>query len=305
MTEYQCLLHLLISFNYFFFTGKYGESPKLPFIPGNEGVAEVLECGKNVKNVQVGDRVIPIGGLVGTWRTHAIFPNQDLFKVPPNVDNVNAATIIVNPATAFRMLRDFVELSPGDTVIQNGANSAVGQAVIQLCKIWNLRSVNVIRDRPNVGELKDKLKALGATEVLTEEEVRITALFKSKSLPAPKLGFNCVGGKSATNVMRHLANKGKLVTYGAMSREPLTIPNSALIFKDIAFHGFWVSRWTKEHTLEERQKMYSDLFQLMGTGQFAPPSHRFISLDEYKEAMIQLADVKGMVGEKILFDLTR
>lgn len=277
----------------------------MPFIPGNEGVAEVLECGKNVQNVQVGDKVIPIGSLVGTWRTHAIFPNKDILKVPPNVDNVNAATITVNPAAAFRMLRDFVNLNPGDTVIQNGANSAVGQAAIQLCKIWNLNSVNVIRNRPNVDELKDKLKSLGATEVLTEEEIRTTTLFKSGTLKAPKLGFNCVGGKSATNIMRHLGNNGVLVTYGAMSREPLTIPNAALIFKDIAFRGFWVSKWSKEHTLHQREQMYNELFELMATGQFKPPAHRLIALDDYKQAMIELADIKGMVGEKILFDFTK
>lgn len=277
----------------------------MPFIPGNEGVGEVLECGKNVQNIQVGDRVIPIGGLVGTWRTHAIFPNNDLLKVPSAVDNINAATLIVNPATALRMLRDFVEMKAGDTVIQNGANSAVGQAVIQLCKIWNLRSVNVVRNRPNIAELKAKLKSLGATEVLTEEEIRTTALFKSGSLPSPKLGINCVGGKSATNILRYLTEKGVLVTYGAMSREPLTLPNAALIFKDITFRGYWMSRWYKEHSTEDRQAMYSELFKLMSTGQFEPPAHRLISLDEYKEAMIELSDVKGMVGEKILFDFTR
>jgi trans-2-enoyl-CoA reductase len=38
----------------------------------------------------------------------------------------------VNPPTAYRMLKDFVKLNPGDTVIQNGANSAVGRNVIQV-----------------------------------------------------------------------------------------------------------------------------------------------------------------------------
>lgn len=52
------------------------------------------------------------------------------------------------------MLRDFVPLKPGDTVIQNGANSAVGQMVIQLCKIWKYNTVNIVRDRPNIHELK-------------------------------------------------------------------------------------------------------------------------------------------------------
>lgn len=70
------------------------------------------------------------------------------------------------------MLKDFVSLKPGDTVIQNGANSACGQYVIQLCKAWNLTSVNVVRNRPNIDELKDTLSKLGATHVLTEEELR-------------------------------------------------------------------------------------------------------------------------------------
>lgn len=264
-----------------------------------------MECGKNVKNIQIGDRVIPFVSLLGTWRTHAIFNNDQLLIIPKNVDNVNAATITVNPSTAFRMLRDFVKLNPGDTIIQNGGNSAVGQAVIQLCKLWNLRSVNVIRDRPNIDELKSTLKSLGATEVLTDEEIRTTTIFKSGKLPAPRIGFNCVGGKSATNIVRHLCDKGILVTYGAMSREPLTIPTSALIFKDISFHGFWMSRWSKEQSRNRREEMYDELFKLMASGEFKPPLHRLVPLNEFQNALEQLADLKGMKGEKILFDFTQ
>lgn len=242
---------------------------------------------------------------MGTWRTHAIWPAKSVHKISPKISNVDAATITVNPPTAYRMLKDFVKLKAGDTVIQNGANSAVGQAVIQLCKIWNYRSVNVVRNRPNIDELKCTLKSLGATEVLTEEEIRVTTLFKSGALKAPRLGFNCVGGKSATNISRHLTNNGVLVTYGAMSREPLTIPNSALIFKDNTFRGFWMSKWSKEHCAEDRIHMYDELFELMVTGQFAPAVHRLVSLDSYKEAMVQLTDLKGMAGQKILFDFTQ
>ena len=45
----------------------------------------------------------------------------------------------VNPPTAYRMLKDFVPLSAGDVVIQNGANSAVGRYVIQVLKIYVLK----------------------------------------------------------------------------------------------------------------------------------------------------------------------
>lgn len=75
------------------------------------------------------------------------------------------------------------------------------------------------------------MAALGANEVLTEDEIRKTQLFKSKKLPAPKLALNCIGGQSALEIMRHLAHGGIMVTYGGMSREPLNIPISSLIFK--------------------------------------------------------------------------
>ena len=42
--------------------------------------------------------------------------------------------VCCSPPTALRMLEEYVALQPGDTVVQNGANSAVGRNVIQLCK---------------------------------------------------------------------------------------------------------------------------------------------------------------------------
>lgn len=93
-------------------------------------------------------------------------------QISDKVGIVEAATITVNPCTAYRMLKDFVNLKPGDTVIQNGANSACGQNVIQLCKAWGINSVNIVRNRENIDELKCFLMDLGATQVLTEEELR-------------------------------------------------------------------------------------------------------------------------------------
>ena len=63
----------------------------------------------------------------------------------------------INPCTAYRMLRDFVDLSPGDWIIQNGSNSGVGQSVIQMAREMGVKSVNIVRDRDNIGELKQRL----------------------------------------------------------------------------------------------------------------------------------------------------
>jgi len=45
------------------------------------------------------------------------------------------------------MLLDFVNMERDDWVVQNGANSGVGQNVIQLARIRGLKTINIIRDR--------------------------------------------------------------------------------------------------------------------------------------------------------------
>jgi len=97
------------------------------------------------------------------------------FKVSKDIDLYSVSGINSNPSTAYRMLHDFVSLNTDDVIIQNGANSACGQNVIQLANIYGYKSVNIVRNRPepDLENLKNYLKGLGATHVLTEEELRL------------------------------------------------------------------------------------------------------------------------------------
>lgn len=61
--------------------GKYPSRPPLPAVPGNEGVGEVIEVGPGVQEFNVGDRVVPNLNNNGTWRTHATYSTDSLFKV--------------------------------------------------------------------------------------------------------------------------------------------------------------------------------------------------------------------------------
>lgn len=265
----------------------------------------MIACGPDTKTLSPGDRVIPFVTQLGTWRTHALFDESNLIKVPKELGVVEAATITVNPPTAYRMLKDFVSLSADDAIIQNGANSAVGQAVCQLCKLWGIQNVNIVRNRPDIDELKGFLMRLGATEVLTEEELRTTTIFKSGAVPKPKLAFNCVGGKSSTELLRHLGDKGVMVTYGAMSREPVTAPNAALIFKDISFRGFWMSRWSKENLQSTaRKEMLDELIQIILNGDLEVPVHQLVPFAEYERALQGATDFKGFSGGKFIFDFS-
>ncbi|XP_023165137.1 enoyl-[acyl-carrier-protein] reductase, mitochondrial [Drosophila hydei] len=285
--------------------GKYPVKPKFPAIAGNEFVGEVVCVGDQVKSLQPGTHVVPLASGLGTWTTHGVFNEEHLLGISNKVGLAEAATITVNPCTAYRMLKDFVKLSPGDTIIQNGANSGVGQAVHQLCRAWGIKSVGIVRNRPEIAELKKMLQSLGATAVLTEEEMRTSDIFKSGKLKRPQLALNCVGGKSATEVSRHLNDRGVMVTYGGMSREPVTVATGPLIFKDIAFRGFWMTRWAKENfNAAERKQMFQELCQLIEQGKFVAPTHEMVPLSKFKDAAAAALNFKGFTGKKFILDMS-
>lgn len=220
--------------------GKYPIKPNLPAVAGNEGVGIVRRVGSQVAGVSEGDWMVPLTAGQGTWRQFGTFTAENWYTVPNSVPKRLAATMSVNPVSAMRMLEEFVDLDTGDVVIQNGANSAVGRAVIQFAAAQGVKTVNVVRDRPDLQRLQDELQALGGTLVTTEERLRQD--LAAERLPRPRLGLNCVGGSSSAAVAKALMPGATLVTYGGMSMKPVTLPTSLFIFKDLHARGFWLSR---------------------------------------------------------------
>ncbi|KAI8852856.1 hypothetical protein BC829DRAFT_46942 [Chytridium lagenaria] len=289
--------------------GTYPVKPKFEeygAVGGNEGIARVVDVGIDVKGVAPGDWVVPKTSGFGTWRDFANVQEADVLKVKAEgVSVVTAGTITVNPCTAYRMLKDFRKLLKDDVIIQNGANSAVGQAVIQLARAWEIKTVNIVRDRPDLADLEKRLKSLGADMVIPEEALRkaeklVLALGGGR---APLLGLNCVGGKSATNVARQLGDAGVLVTYGGMSKEPVTLPTSLLIFKDVRAQGFWMTRWYAQCSDAERQAMTDEILDLARKGLFAEPWHNKVSWlneeGEEKATTLVRDTVKGTLAGKM------
>ncbi|KAM4694905.1 enoyl-[acyl-carrier-protein] reductase, mitochondrial-like [Discoglossus pictus] len=268
--------------------GTYGIMPLLPAVGGNEGVGEVLKTGSQVISVKPGDWVIPVDSSFGTWRTEAVCKSDEVLPVPRDISILSAATLGVNPCTAYRMLTDFVELQPGDTVIQNGANSAVGQAVIQICASRGLHTINVIRDRPNVTQLIDTLRSLGANFVITEDTLQKSEMANIfKVVPRPRLALNCVGGSSAGNLFCHLQDGSTMVTYGGMSRKPTPLPAKAMIFKNIRICGFWMTQWKRNHKndLAKLETMVSELSEMIRRGQLVEPICTPVPFHDYSTAL--------------------
>lgn len=270
--------------------GTYGVKPPLPLVPGIEGCGEVVESAS--PDFKPGEHAI-IVRRAGSWASHVQIEAAHLFKLPPGIDPQQAAMLKVNPATAWQLLSSSVQLEPGSWVVQNAANSAVGRCVIALAKSLGLRTMNLVR-RP---ELLEELLALGADEVLLDDDATVEAWKKRESKPL--LALNCVGGESALRLMNLLAPGGTHVTYGAMARRPLTIPNGLLIFKDLRFRGLWITKWIENAAREEIGEAYTRLAGMMRDGAISMPVDRSFALEEFAAAISALSAPER--NGKILF----
>ena len=55
-----------------------------------------------------------------------------------------------------------------------------------------------------------------------------------------------------------------MVTYGGMSRKPVSLATSHLIFKQIQLHGFWMGQWNEiQGRSEARMEMYREVGDLI------------------------------------------
>jgi NADPH:quinone reductase-like Zn-dependent oxidoreductase len=276
--------------------GTYGDLPKLPATIGNEGVGRVLALGSGVQGLEVGRMVLPM--TFGTWCERMVVPAAPVIGLPGELDRFQAAMLTVNPATAWRMLHDFVKLEPGDWIVQNAANSGVGRSVIQLARALGWKTLNVVRRESLAGELQ----AAGADVVVTEECDLRKEWRNLCGGGRPKLALNAVGGPSALNLANSLAAGSTMVTYGAMSKQALKIPNGLLIFQGLKFQGFWLKRWRENAEESVRRETYAALAEHLGKGTLFTPVHASFPLDRVVEAV--LAAQQDQRGGKILLDLS-
>ena len=274
--------------------GKYPIRPPLPATPGMEGAGLVVQLGSEVRDLAIGTHVI-LPHSFGTWREACAIRADKLVAAPPEIDPIQLAMLKVNPITAWRMLHDFVPLKSGDWLIQNAANSAAGQCVIQIAKELGYKTVNVVRR----AELIEELRALGGDVVLVDgENLRDEVAAATERAPI-RLALNAVGGENALRVAKTLASDGTMVTYGAMSLQPLSIPNGMLIFKNLRFTGFWVNKWYDAATPEQRAETFWPRFDMAKRGLLQTKVEKVYPLSEAPEAIAHAMREKR--GGKIVF----
>ncbi|MCJ8328984.1 MAG: zinc-binding dehydrogenase [Lentisphaeria bacterium] len=254
--------------------GTYPILPSLPAVPGNEGVAEVIDPGDQ-NEIQKGDIVIA-ANVPGWWSEHRIIPADKVYRLPPSIDHFQAACLSVNPATAWRLIHDFVQLKPGDWIVINAANSALGQSLNQIARALDLKVVNLAR-RPSLVH--------GSDTVFDDDDSAIQQAKSCLNGASIKLAINQVGGQSSRRLMKLLSPNGTMVTVGAMSKEPITVSGGQLIFKNLILCGFWITKWLDNAPRIDIEKMYDSLADLMIKKELEISIDSSYPLEDYQSAI--------------------
>jgi mitochondrial enoyl-[acyl-carrier protein] reductase / trans-2-enoyl-CoA reductase len=269
--------------------GTYGYLPPRPHLLGVEGVGRVSAVGRDVTHLTEGDRAL-VPAFTPSW-VQRVKTNARWLRPLPDGDVHQLAMLGMNPLTAYVILTEFVALRAGQWLLQNGANSSVGRAVIPLAKARGIRTVNVVR-RP---ELVPELSALGADVVLVDGPDLPRRIAEATGGAQIPLAFDCVGGGSATqDLLTATTRYGTVIVYSGMSGHPFTVSGPQLLFHGQTVIGYWVHNWLDDPRNHDKlTAIYAELAPMVANASIASPVAGVFDFTQYRQALTRAASFTG------------
>jgi NADPH:quinone reductase len=200
---------------------------ELPLIPGGE-VSGITSDGRRVA------ALLPGGGyaqLVAVREAH-------LVPVPDEVNDDQAAALLLQGVTAWAMLKLSAHLAEGESVVVHAAGGGVGTLAVQLAKRMGAGRVIALASS---AQKRDLAMRLGADVAVDSRSDHLeAAILDANGGKQVDVVLEMAGGPAFDASLAALAPFGRLVTYGLASREPNQVSNVELMGTSRAVIGFWL-----------------------------------------------------------------
>ncbi|MFJ9680553.1 zinc-binding dehydrogenase [Streptomyces sp. NPDC101194] len=217
------------------------------------GVVEAIGSGtRSAPGVEVGGRVT-VFPQPGAWSQWIVADAGTVVAVPDELSDEVAAQMLANPLTTVMLRREAQEhLAFGydGLVVQTAAGSSVGRLVTGVCRFHNLALVNVVRSDRGAAELHKRFPDVPV--VSTEHPDWADEVRKAAGGRPVSVALDPIGGKSAESLLDLLAPGGKLVEYGQIAEEAISVHASTLLDKSLTLRGKNIGRWPAEASAERR-----------------------------------------------------
>jgi NADPH2:quinone reductase len=249
--------------------GLYPGGPKPPFISGLEA-AGVVEAGEGLP---LGARVMTVSAG-GCHAERLCTSAAACMPVPESMSFIEAAAFPVQYLTAYHALTTVGRAVNGETVLIHAAAGGVGTAAVQIAKLLGLRVIGTASSE----EKRARVLELGADEVLGYEEFDQKLHGKN----APSLILEAVGGDVFRRSLAILPSLGRLVVFGAASRDVQPIDTLKLLFRSQGVFGLHLN------AIFERPALLGasvrQLFEWIGQGKLKMQVGHVLPLAQIREA---------------------
>jgi len=265
-------------------TGAYRSRTTLPFVPGFEGVGEIVRVGEGVEGGKpqipprcgIGQRVLPIGAS-GLWQEYLIRPAAWCFAVPDDLSDDQAAMAYVNPLTAFRLV-DAVKTHFGRTAGQRvgvtAAASAIGRMLLTLLAEAGFRPVALVRSAATAARLAEGFSG----EIVIANTTPLDAV------------LDAVGGEAGNGLFRVLHRGGAFVQYGALSGAQLDPALVTIRREEVAFSFLWLRNWVHSAERAEIAAEFERSFAGIRAGHLASAVDTVFALSDLPAALARQDD---------------
>ncbi|MEU5022507.1 zinc-dependent alcohol dehydrogenase family protein [Streptomyces angustmyceticus] len=279
--------------------GRYGFSPDFPTVGGHmECVGRVEALGPDTEGLKVGERVVAVvvpaipgpPQVAGTWQEYLVADARRILPVPDHLSDSTACQLAVNPLTALLLVTRELDVQRDEWLLQTAAGSTVGRIVIRLARHLGVRTINVVRRRDAVEEIR----TLGGDEAIcTADEDLLQRVAEIAEPAGVRKAIDCVAGPVGAQVSQALAPGGEVVVYGALSTHrqtdpaALTIPLPArsVIYETKTVRGFWLNRWFGAASPADVVRALSEVRGLVAEEVLSIPRGEPFPLERFAEAV--------------------
>ncbi|MAS43660.1 MAG: quinone oxidoreductase [Rhodobacteraceae bacterium] len=193
----------------------------MPMIPGREGVGVVEAVGPGVTGWSPGDRVAYCA-LHGSYAEARLIDPKHLIRLPDEIDDVTAASIVLRGITAHFLLHDVHPVKAGDTILVHAAAGGVGLILAQWATAMGVRVIGTASSEAKAALAREA----GCAHVITGRDADIPGEVKAFTDGAMVgVVYDAVGRDTYVRSLDSLARRGHLVSFGQASGAipPVTI----------------------------------------------------------------------------------
>jgi NADPH:quinone reductase-like Zn-dependent oxidoreductase len=277
--------------------GRYGVLPRLPAVPGFEGVGIVDKAGPGLLGRWVQDRrVVAINQSGGNWAEYAVIPARQARPLAADIPDEQGATFFINPASVLALVRHILQVPRGEWLLQSAAGSTLGKMIIKLGRHDGFKTLNLVRR----SEAKEALNRLGADAVISSSEGPIESQVKQiAGLDGVRFALDPIGGETGTAVLRSLGQGGRLILYGSLSGDPIQLHPRQMIAGRKVVEGFWLGHWMRGRSIPSNLLLFREIAALLRNGVLTSEIGPSYPLQDVKQAVRQ-AETVGRDGKVLL-----